>query len=246
MSPDDPAPLFTLFWENSKLNRHTARAFAEQLDEDTRTAPRAPRLHYPELAPLPRPDDPLFAAMARRESRRAFSPAPLDARQLGSLFAAFAARPDPPPGESPGRLLPSAGARHPIEVFAFLFRAAAPHGGQIVHYLHEAHALSTVAPCPSWAACSADFALALDGEPAALFVLAALPERTTARYAERGGRFVLLEAGHHAQNLALRAAHEGLAGVLAGGLHDDRVRAHLRLDRTDALILLGYACGPPG
>ncbi len=226
------APMFALFWENSTLNRHTARPFAAQLDEDARTAHSVPQLFYSDSLPLPRVSDPLSQVMAKRKSVRAFSDAALDARQLASLFQAFA-----------HRSLPSAGGTYPIEVFALLFRAAQPFGGTIVHYRGEDHALSTVGPCPRWSDCADDFGLSLDGEPAVMFVLAALPERVLARYGERGGRFLLIECGHHAQNLALRIAHEGLAGVEAGGLHDQRVRAHLKLESTGALIALGFAVG---
>jgi SagB-type dehydrogenase family enzyme len=226
------APLFALFWENSTLNRHTVRPFAAQLDEDARTAHTVPQLFYADSLPLPRSDDPLAQVMSRRRSARAFADAPLDARQLGSLFQAFA-----------GRALPSAGGSYPIEVFALVFRAAAPYGGRIVHYRGADHALSTVGECPRWAECAGDFGLAVEGEPAAMFVLAALPERVLQRYGERGGRFLLIECGQHAQNLALRVAQEGLAGVEAGGLHDERLRALLKLDTTQAVIALGFAVG---
>ena len=74
-------------------------------------------------------------------------------------------------------------------------------------------------------------------------VLVGFPSRNTAKYGERGGRFVLFEAGICMQNLSLRAQQSGLEGVLLGGLHDDRVRAWLGLDDTEALILGGFACG---
>ena len=54
---------------------------------------------------------------------------------------------------------------------------------------------------------------------------------------------MLIECGQHAQSLALRVAHENLAGVEAGGLHDEPFKRWLRLDRTDAAIALGYAVG---
>ena len=235
---DDDAPLFRLFWENSKLNARTAQGFAERLDEDARTAPRVAQLFYPGAShALPRPTDPLAEVMRRRRSDRAFGAAPLDERQLGSLFHAFVHSDD---GR---RALPSAGGKYPIEVFAFLLRVQGPLAGAIVHYAGDVHGVTRVGTCPLWDELAGSVGLAVEGVPAALFVFAALPERATAKYGERGGRFLLLECGHYAQNLALRAAAEGLVGVATGGLHDDRVRTWLGLDRTGAMIPLGYACG---
>jgi nitroreductase len=76
-----------------------------------------------------------------------------------------------------------------------------------------------------------------------VFVL--FPDRATAKYGERGGRFALIEVGHAAQNLALRLVAEGMAGCEAGGLLDEPVKALLRLDGTGAQVALGYACGLP-
>ena len=74
-------------------------------------------------------------------------------------------------------------------------------------------------------------------------MLVAFAERATAKYGERGGRFALIEAGQAAQSVALRLVAEGLVGFALGGLVDDRVKRLLRLEGTDAQIVLGYACG---
>jgi hypothetical protein len=228
------APLFSLFWEGSKLNPRTARGFAERLDEDARTGTQVAQLFYPgEPRALRRPSDPLAKLMETRASGRAFSGAPLDDAQLGSLLYAFAQRP------GGGRLLPSAGAKYPIEVFVV------QPACNILYYNVDTHSVSTVSPAPAWSELEPSLGLAIEGVPSALFLLAAFPDRVIARYGERGGRFLLLECGQYAQNLALRVAHERLAGVEAGGLHDDALIRLLRLDRARAILPLGYAVGPP-
>jgi SagB-type dehydrogenase family enzyme len=239
----DEAPLFSLFWENSKLNARTMGAFTERLDADARATGAESRLFYPAPdVPLPRPDDPLAHAMEKRLARRAFSDVPLDARQLGSLLYGFAERrtPDAPRGR---RHVASAGGKYAVEVFALLFRAEGALGGSIAYYDADTHALTRVGPTPSWADLRETCALEVDGEPAALFVIVAFPERMTTKYGERGGRFVLLECGAYAHALALRAAQEGLAGVEVGALHDDAFAKLLGVDRAGARIALGYACG---
>ena len=54
--------------------------------------------------------------------------------------------------------------------------------------------------------------------------------RSTFKYGDRGYRFVLLEAGHLAQNACLAAAALGLAAAPIGGYFDRDVDRQLRLD----------------
>jgi SagB-type dehydrogenase family enzyme len=55
-------------------------------------------------------------------------------------------------------------------------------------------------------------------------------ERSTFKYGERGYRFVLLEAGHVAQNLSLTACALGMGCVNIGGFFDRKVDELLELD----------------
>jgi len=112
-----------------------------------------------------------------------------------------------------------------------------------VYYSPRHHALSAVGPCGCWEDLSGYTGLLLEGSPSALFVFAAFPSRTTEKYGERGGRFVMIEAGHYLQQLGLRVAVERLRGVEAGGMYDDFFRQALGLEDTDAMITLGMAVG---
>jgi len=60
-------------------------------------------------------------------------------------------------------------------------------------------------------------------------VIAAVYERTTGRYGERGIRYVHMEVGHVGQNLYLQAVARGLGMVVVGAFHDGRVQELLRL-----------------
>lgn len=239
LDPDD-APLFRLFWENSSLNARRAPGFAEQLLADGRRAPRVPRLfHASADVPLARPGDALFRAQARRASERRFAQRPLGRRQLGSLFSAFAAHDD---GR---RLLPSAGGKFPVEVFALLFSAEGELDRSIVYYNCDRHSLSVAGPCPPFERVAEDLGIP-PGEgaaPAACFLFTVFPRRTIEKYGERGGRFALIEVGHYAQNLGLRLAEEGLAGYELGGVREEPMRRLLGLASADAMVALGHAAG---
>ena len=58
---------------------------------------------------------------------------------------------------------------------------------------------------------------------AGLLILTGVFERTQIKYGERGYRFVLLDAGHLAQNILLACEDLRLAAVPLGGFHDDAV-----------------------
>lgn len=232
------AELFSLFWENSKINKRTILKLAKKLNEDARTVKGISQVFYPtEDLLLPKPKDSVARLMSERKSARTFSDTAFSEKHLGSLFYAFVQK------EATSRLLPSAGGKYPVEVYAFLFNVEGKLDKQIVYYNPDNHSLSVVTKCPDWGEVKELFGLELDSEPAAFFVFVAIPERTIDKYGERGGRFILIEVGHYAQNLALRLATEKLGGVISGALHDDEIRGLLNLQNTNALVTLGFACG---
>ena len=230
------APLFGLFWENSKLNERNMASFVDGFANER---PGAEKIKYPAIGlRLELPKDRLFKAMRKRQSGRAFGGHPVSERQLSSLFSCFA-------DVEGRRLLPSGGGKYPIEVYALLFHVegGSKLGGKAVYYNWDSNSLSVVGDCPDWKEIEGKTGLLVEGEPSILFVFVAFPDRMASKYGERGGRFVLIESGHYLQNLSLRAGHENLRGVEAGGLHDDYIKGVLGLGGTGAIITLGYACG---
>lgn len=233
-------PLFDLFWENTKLNAERGLVIADAIARDAESGHPAPRLEYAdELTKLPMPRDKLQDVLSARRSERLFGPEPLTLAQLGGLFAGLTATPD---GR---RVWPSGGGKYPVEAFAMLLRAPGGLQGRIVYYNADAHSFSSVGPCPGWDALAPVLTFSADPPPAAVIVFTAFPSRSMAKYGERGARFVLIEGGICMQNISLRAAQSGLAGVLLGGLHDEAVKGLLGLTDSEAIILGAYACGLP-
>jgi SagB-type dehydrogenase family enzyme len=77
-------------------------------------------------------------------------------------------------------------------------------------------------------------------------VIAAVYERTTDRYGDRGIRYVHMEAGHVGQNLYLQAEARGLGMVVVGAFHDEQVQTLLRLPADQKplyIIPIGYPAG---
>jgi SagB-type dehydrogenase family enzyme len=227
-------PLFDLFWENSKLNEKNFMSFVNSFTNENYDAEKP---LYPTVdVKLKLPKDRLFKTMCLRCSERKYNGYKLREKQLSSLFSCFAE-------VGKRRLLPSGGGKYPIEAYALIFDSEGNANKKIVYYNPDLNSLSFIGECPEWSEIKDKTGLLIEGEPSALFVFAGFPSRITSKYGERGGRFLLIEAGHYLQNLSLRVAFEGLCGVEAGGLHDDEIKALLGLSNTEAIITLGYACG---
>jgi len=66
-------------------------------------------------------------------------------------------------------------------------------------------------------------------EGAIVIVFAAVFERTTRRYGERGERYIHNEVGHASQNIHLQAAALNLGTVVIGAFRDEEVERILNL-----------------
>jgi SagB-type dehydrogenase family enzyme len=241
MSDDDSRVLFDLFWENSKLNPSVMGSFSRRIDQFAASGDGTRPIAYPGADhALPPPEDALSRLMRTRRSRRSFGSTPLSMDQLGSLFSAFGT-------SSHGtRLHASAGGLTSVDVFGLLFNVDGPLANRVVYYNADNHSLSVVPDAqPAGAAAKSIRQGDLDGEPAIFVVFALRDVSLLAKYGERGGRFALIEVGHAVQNLALRLAHDRLAGVELGGYDDDRLARALGLDPAQSRVALVVACGVP-
>jgi SagB-type dehydrogenase family enzyme len=267
----DPAPRWPasrLCHENSKLTERRAEALQEQIElfaADSAGAPAAQSRYAsrPVIA-LPRAKRRLFGARLddalrdRRSQRGPFASRPLELTELGALLdLSVGARPEATPkaetkSESPSaptlqlRPFPSAGGLYPVEVYVAALSCASVERG-IHHYDPGKHALAKVAPCPAKGELDRlIFADNLGDGAAAALILTGVFERAQAKYGERGYRFVLLEAGHAAQNVLLAAQSMGLAGAPIGGFCEDALGAAMGLDATRESPVYVVLLGAPG
>ena len=187
---------------------------------------------------LPQPvwDGPVSVeeALKYRRSVRSFRRDPLSLEEVSQLLWAAQGLKD-----SEFRTAPSAGALYPLEVYAALwniegleagvYRYDPPtHSLRVIHMGHVRKSLSRAALGQDW----------VHGGAMAL-VLAAVYERTTKKYGERGIRYAHMEAGHAAQNVYLQAQALGLGTVVVGAFRDGSVRRvmHMQADEQPLSIM---------
>src|SRR5438309_4043508 len=202
-----------------------------------------------EAIALPDGEGGLLDILRRRESCRSFAPRMLPAAILGELLAgtyALARVVTFPNGiEMDARTVPSAGGLYPLELYLLLRRVEGIADG-VYHYRVRDHALEPMAALPEREALSA----ALLAEPFlehanAVVLFVGVLDRTLHKYGARGYRYILLEAGHAAQNLCLLAAERGLSSLCAGGFMDARMNALLGFKQGREAVVYCVGAGYP-
>lgn len=176
-----------------------------------------------EVVELPPPQETgktsLESALAHRRSIRRFADRPLSWQEISQIL--WAAQ-----GITGGRELrtaPSAGAIYPLEVYAVLAEG-------LFHYEPLRHSLSRrsaddLRSTLRRAALDQQFV----EEAPLVIVVAGDYGKTASRYGGRAERYVILEAGHVAQNVLLQAVAIDLGGVPVGAFDDEEVRRALGL-----------------
>ncbi len=81
-------------------------------------------------------------------------------------------------------------------------------------------------------------------EAALLLIWTAVVGRSARKYAQRAYRYIYLDAGHLAQNVALACVALDLGCCMIGALFDDELNAILGVDGRDETVLYMAAIGP--
>jgi SagB-type dehydrogenase family enzyme len=207
-------------------------------------APSGDRLRLP--AP---PGSALGELIARRSSCRAWAASTLALADLAAILAGgygLGGTITFPSGlEMRTRSVPSAGGLYPLELYVSLQSVADVPDG-LYHYNVLDHALEWLrAPLDPQALAEAVIPAPFLVNANALVFISGVFDRTLGKYGARGYRYILLEAGHAAQNLCLVAAERGLASLCVGGFMDAQLNRLLELDpRLEATVYcvgLGHA-----
>jgi SagB-type dehydrogenase family enzyme len=199
-----------------------------------------------ELEPPTIPQATLEHVLNRRSSCRQFQPEPIERSDLGTvLHAAYGVLNTVDLwGEFCERPVPSGGGLYPLELYALCQRVCGLQPG-VYHYVPLGHHLEVVRPDALPSHLTSEMFL---GQPylvnaAAIIVITAVVQRSLWKYEDRGYRYILLEAGHVAQNINLCVEGIGLASLNLGGFFDEDVTDLLRLDQDREIVLYGVALG---
>jgi len=199
------------------------------------------------VALLPPEPSPLLELAARRQSCREFLPQAIEFNQLAALLDAgygitgMRAWPD---GRSVfSRTVPSAGGLYPLELYVVCERVAGIGGG--IHHFNARE--RWLEPLPQPASLAAMMADLMDQRylqnASAIIFLTAVLHRTLRKYGSRGYRYVLMESGHVAQIICMRATELGLATLCIGGFSDNAINKMLKLDGRSEAAIYAIAVG---
>lgn len=194
-----------------------------------------------QLALPPVEESELVTLIRARHSCRDFAPRAMRLEDLATLLGgAYGVTQR---GEAYDRAAPSAGGLYPLEVYVAT-RAVEGLADGVYHYNVRGHSLEFVRQSCAPGELGQDLLGQQYLEQANAFIfLSAVFARTQRKYGPRGYRYVLLEAGHVAQNLCLMAAERGLGGLCVGGFFDRRLNRALQLDGVRQAVVYAVAIG---
>ena len=186
----------------------------------------------------------LDKALNERKSIRTFKSEPISLGQLGYLIWASTGVQRAEHGYE-FRTAPSAGALYPIETYIVANDVRHLEPG-VYHYGIRNHELERVrAGLLREAIAAGALGQAMCATAAVVFVWTAVFDRSKWKYAQRAYRYVYLDAGHIAENLALAAVSLGLGTCQIGALFDDEVNKIVGIDGTDESVIYMSVVGLP-
>ncbi|MEA1944842.1 MAG: SagB/ThcOx family dehydrogenase, partial [Euryarchaeota archaeon] len=172
--------------------------------------------------------------LLHRRSVRTYTDEPLTLNDISQLLWAAQGV----TSEEGFRTAPSAGALYPLEVYVVAGNVDGLSDG-IYHYQIAKHSLQKVRDGDfrrNLSACALNQSqittCAID------IVFAAVFERTTGKYGDRGIRYVYIEAGHAAQNVYLQAESRNLGVCAIGAFYEAEVSELLALPENEIPVYI--------
>jgi SagB-type dehydrogenase family enzyme len=204
----------------------------------------------PEVALPATEESPLRTLLRRRASCRAYDRKPLPLASAAALLSGAygISRVDREILEGSAALLrpvPSAGGLFPLELYAISQNVSSLPDG-LHHFNVRNHSLEPLKTDFPLGSLSRSLYMFSEIQDANLVVfLVGVFERSQKKYGPRGYRYVLLEAGHVAQNLCLQAVELGLGSLCMGGYVDSELNRALDLRTGAEGVVYSIAIGWP-
>ena len=238
-------PVGRMFQEETKHHREQMRGRALDWHSRPQLYKDYPKSKKIELPAVLCPNDYAFYnAVKKRRSIRKFTDAPISTESLSYLLWASTGISREENG-CEFRTAPSAGALYPIETYLCINNVEGLEPG-IYHYSIKNHQLEVLR--------TGDFAIdsaraALDQrmciEAAVVFVWTAIFQRSKWKYDQRAYRYVYLDVGHMAENLALAAVSIGLGSCHIAAIYDDEANSLVGVDGTEESVVYMTVVGHP-
>ena len=190
---------------------------------------RGAEMVSPSILKLPTPkldsEKSLEQCLFERRSIREYADLPLSLEDVSQLLWAGQGI----TSDWGGRTAPSAGALYPLEVYLVVGNVDRLEAG-VYRYKPEGHELVRLRDGDiRKELAEAALSQAWVEEGAINIIIAAVYERTTVKYGERGETYVHMEAGHAAQNIYLQATALNLGTVTIGAFYDNQIKKVLHM-----------------
>jgi len=201
-------------------------------------------INLPKVDGLHKPEISLWEAIDKRVTLRRYSDARLSLDELSLLLWATQGVKEITTRPSTLRTVPSAGARHAFETFLLVNRVEDLEPG-IYRYIATEHALLPydLSPDVNQRITEGTKNQQHVANSAVTFLWAAVIERMTWRYPERGYRYLLMDAGHVCQNLYLAAVGLGCGVCGIAAFDDDLLNQALKLDGENVFVCYAASLG---
>jgi SagB-type dehydrogenase family enzyme len=218
------------FHQSTKYHRD--KLVGNRLDWDNKPEAYKEYLHSKRINlghPTVKLDKSLNTILQKRRSTRIFSNEPISKENLSYLLWASTGIQRNQNGHE-FRTAPSAGALYPIETYLIVNNVENVDRG-VYHYCIKEHYLEELK--------SGDFRneitkAALDqnmcADAAVVFIWTAIFNRSKWKYDQRAYRYIYLDAGHIAQNLALASTGLNLGSCQIAALFDDEINEIINVD----------------
>lgn len=201
-------------------------------------APKSDRIELP--APQTEGSMSLESALFMRRSVRSYQNHPLSLTSVSQLLWAAQGITNP----TGFRTAPSAGALYPLEVYVLAGNVEGLSAG-LYRYINQGHQLDRLDEGDRREdLCRAALGQTPVRQAPAVFMITGVGGRITTKYGSRGIRYMLMEAGHVAQNICLQATALDLGSVVIGAFSDKEVADILKLDPEESPLYI-IAVGKP-
>lgn len=182
-----------------------------------------------------------YEVIRSRKSPQKFTSVPITLEQLADVLQLSYGENNE--GSVSRRLVPSGGARYPLELYVLALNVEGLVPGvyhynikdhRLEHYFWEDFTQDEIAKYTiySWVKTAG-----------ALIIISSIFGRTTQKYGSRGYRYALLEAGHVGQMICLGARYLGCNARPLTGTNDEGVEKLLGIDGEYESILYSVAVG---